>query len=49
MALFSIQLIRLVAAFVTTDASNHAFYFLIGIHEMLNVIITLVIVILFHW
>ena len=38
-ALFLIQLTRLVVAIVPTDeASNDAFYFITGIHEMLNVI-----------
>ena len=38
MALFSIQLTRLVALIVTTDAANDAYALISGIHEMLNVI-----------
>ena len=38
MALFSIQLTRLVAVIVTTDTAVDAFYLIAGIHEMLNVI-----------
>ena len=38
LALFSIQLTRLVAALVNTDAANDVYYLIIGIHEMLNVI-----------
>ena len=38
MALFSIQLTRLVALIVTTDAANDAYALISGIHEMFNVI-----------
>ena len=41
MALFSVQLARLVAVIVTTDAAYDAYYLITGIHEMLNVIITI--------
>ena len=41
MALFSIQLTRLVAVIVTTDAANNAYVLISGIHEMLNVIMTI--------
>ena len=41
MALFSIQLARLVAAIVTTDAAFDAYTLITGIHEMLNVIMTI--------
>ena len=41
MALFSIQLTRLVAGIVTTDAANDAYVLISGIHEMLNVIMTI--------
>ena len=44
MALFSIQLARLVVIIVSTDAFYGAFELIIGIHEMLNVIITSAIV-----
>ena len=37
MALFLIQLARLVVVIVNTDASYDAFEFIAGIHEMLNV------------
>jgi len=36
MALFSIQLARLVVTIVTTDAANDTYYFIEGIHGMLN-------------
>ena len=39
MALFSIQLTRIVVSNMTTDAANDAYYLIGGIHEMLNVII----------
>ena len=39
MALFSIQLARLVVTLVNTGVANDAFYLIDGIHEMLNVII----------
>ena len=48
MALFSIQLARLVCSIVTTDAAYSAHYIFLGIHDMLNVIIRLVIAMLFH-
>ena len=38
MALFSIQLARLVASIMTTDAAVDAYVLISGIHEMLNVI-----------
>ena len=41
MALFSIQLARLVAGIVTTDAAADAYYRISGTHEMLNVIMTI--------
>ena len=41
MALFSIQLARLVASIMTTDAAVDAYVLLSGIHEMLNVIMTI--------
>ena len=41
MALFSIQLTRLVAAIVNTDAANDAYVLISGIHEMFNVIMTI--------
>ena len=48
MALFSIQLARLVATIVNvltgTDATLAAYYLIVGIHEMLNVIIKLLII-----
>ena len=40
MALFSIQLARLVVTIATTHASEDAYFFIIGIHEMLSVIIS---------
>ena len=46
MALFSIQLTRLVAAVVTTDPANDAYFLISGIYQMLNVIITSVIAML---
>jgi len=36
MALFSIQLARLVVGIVTTDAALDTFYLIVGIHEMIN-------------
>ena len=48
MALFSIQLARLVVTIVNTDAAHDAFYLIGSIHEMLNVIIILVIATLFY-
>jgi len=36
MALFAIQLARLVVTIVTTDAAYAAYYLILGIHEMLN-------------
>ena len=41
MALFAIQLTRLVALIVTTDAASDAYVLISGIHEMLNVIMTI--------
>ena len=41
MALFAIQLARLVATIVNTDAFYDASYLMVGIHEMLNVIMTI--------
>ena len=41
MALFSIQLARLVVTIVTTDAAKDAYFLVSGIHEMLNVIMTI--------
>ena len=41
MALFSVQLARLVATIVTTDAANDAYPLISGIHEILNVIMTI--------
>ena len=41
MVLFSIQLTRLVAALVTTDAANNAYHLITGIHQMLIVIMTI--------
>ena len=41
MALFSIQLTRLVAASVTTDAAYNTYYLIVGIHEIFNVIMTI--------
>ena len=44
MALFSIQLVRLVVSIVSTDEAAYSVYYLItGIHVMINVIITSVI------
>ena len=40
-ALFSIQFARLVVIIVNTDAANDAYYLISGIHEMLNVIMTI--------
>ena len=45
MALFSIQLARLVVSIVWTDAAQRAFNIIVFIHEMLNVITTLAIAI----
>ena len=47
MALFSIQLTRLVVTIVSTDASYNAFGLVASTHEMLNVIIRSVIATLF--
>ena len=41
MALFSIQLARLVASIVNTDAANDFYLLASGTHEMLNVIMTI--------
>ena len=41
MVLFSIQLTRLVAAIVTTDAANDAYDLITGIHQMFIVIMTI--------
>ena len=41
MALFSIQLARLVVTIVQTDAAHDAYYLSASIHEMLNVIMTI--------
>ena len=41
MALFSIQLARLVVTISKSDAANDAYYLINGIHEMLNVIMTI--------
>ena len=50
MALFSIQLARLVVTVVpTTDAAYDAYQLISSIHEMLNVIIRSVIATLFYW
>ena len=38
LALFSVQLTRVVFAIVTTDAADDAYVLIVGIHEMLNVI-----------
>ena len=48
MALFSIQLARLVVATMTTDAAGDAYTLIASIHEMLNVNIRLVIATLFY-
>ena len=48
MALFSIQLARLVVIIVTTDAANDVYFLITGIHEMLNVIVRSVIAMLFY-
>ena len=48
MALFLIQLARLVAVIVNTDAADDAYNLIAPIHEMLNVIIILVIATLFY-
>ena len=47
-ALFSIQLARLVATIVSTDPAYAAYYLIATIHEMLNVIIRSVIATLFY-
>ena len=49
MALFSIQLVRIVVTIVTTDAAYAALYLIVGIHEMLNVITRSLIATLFYW
>jgi hypothetical protein len=43
MALFSIQLARLVVNTSSTETAEAAFDFIVGIHEMFNVIIRLII------
>ena len=48
MALFSIQLARLVVTIVNMDAVNDVYLLIVGIHEVLNVIIILVIATLFY-
>ena len=48
MALFSIQLARLVVTTVNKDAFYYAFELILGIHKMLNVIIRSVITVLFY-
>ena len=48
MALFSIQLARLVVTIVDNDAAYDANFLIGSIHEMLNVIIILVIATLFY-
>ena len=49
MALFAIQLVRLVIAAtgLGTDAQNDAYQLIVTIHEMLNVVISFVIVTLY--
>ena len=51
MALFSIQFARLVVTILTTDTAFAAYYIIVGIHEMLNVIIRSVIAkyVNFYW
>jgi hypothetical protein len=47
MALFSIQLARLVVTImIAKESAAVAFNFIVGIHEMLNVIIRLIIILL---
>ena len=41
MTLFAIQLARLVVTMLNTDAANDAYLLIVGIHEMLNVIMTI--------
>ena len=41
MALFSIQLVRLVVTNMATTTSYNAYSLILGIHEMLNVIMTI--------
>ena len=41
MALFSIQLTRLVAIIAITDAATDVYYLISGVHEMFNVIMTI--------
>ena len=48
MALFSIQVARLVVTIMLTDATYAAYFFIRGIHEILNVIIISVIATLFY-
>ena len=48
MALFSIQLVRLVVTIVKTDGAQDAYYLINGVHGVLNVIIISVIDMLFH-
>ena len=49
MVLFSIQLTRLVVSIMTTsNAANDAYYLIVGIHGILNVIIRSVIFMLFY-
>ena len=47
MTLFAMQLARLVVTIMTTDASYDAYFLIVGIHEILNVIIRSVIAMLF--
>ena len=48
-ALFAIQLARVVASIFDTDTAAHdAFYLIVAIHQMLNVIIKSVIATLFY-
>ena len=49
MALFLIELARLVVTIVNTDAAYNAYYLVIGIHQILNVIIRLIIATVFYW
>ena len=44
MALFSIQLARLVVTIVKTDAAQDAYYLINGVHGVLNVIMTILII-----
>ena len=48
MALFSIQLSRLVVGIVKTDAASDAFYLIGGIHDILNVVIRSIIAMSFY-